>query len=168
MNEQKGHDKHEAHRRLVTRLQRQAEDIRRLASGLDEALLAERTTTNKWSLKELVCHIWRVQEVFERRLDAMLAQENPVIERYAPEGDPAFGELLAQPATGCVSSFLVARNRFTQRLEGLSPAEWHRPGRHPEFPHFDVHFQVEYMAHHEAHHIYQMFQRRAAFGKTPH
>jgi|SRR5687767_8524580 len=168
MDEQKGHDKHEAHRRLVTRLQQQAEDIRRLSSGLEEASLAKRTTTDKWSLKELVCHLWRVQQVFEGRLETMLAQENPIIERYAPEGDLAFNELLARPATECVSSFIAARSLFTQRLEGLSRAEWHRPGRHPEFAHFDVHFQVEYMAHHEAHHIYQMFQRRTPFGKTPH
>ena len=168
MNEQKHHDKHEVHRRLVTRLQKQAEDIRRLASELDEALLAKRTTADKWSLKELVCHIWRVQQVFEGRLDAMLAQENPSIESYNPEGDPQFKKLLDQQGTECLSGFLSARARFTQRLEGLSPADWHRPGRHPEFPHFDVHFQVEYMAHHEAHHIYQMFQRRVSLGKMPH
>jgi hypothetical protein len=168
MNAQKKHDKHEAHRRLVTRLQQQAEEIRRLVSGLDDALLSRRTIADKWSLKELVCHIWRVQQVFEGRLDAMLAQENPSIESYNPERDPQFEKLLEQQGTECLSGFLSARTRFTQRLESLSPAEWHRQGRHPDFPHFDVHFQVEYMAHHEAHHIYQMFQRRVPLGKMPH
>ena len=54
------------------------------------------------------------------------------------------------------------------RFHPLTPAEWHRKARHPQFPHYDLHFQVEYMAHHEAHHIYQLFQRRVPFGKLPH
>ena len=76
--------------------------------------------------------------------------------------------MTVRPAAEALSRFLEDRERLAQRLEKLSPAEWHRPGRHPEFAHFDVHFQIEYMGHHEAHHIYQMFQRRVPLGKLPH
>ncbi|HET9320663.1 MAG TPA: hypothetical protein VFO27_12840, partial [Bryobacteraceae bacterium] len=54
-------DKHEAHRRLIARLRQQADDVRRIAAGLDEVSLAKRTIPEKWSLKELVCHLHRVQ-----------------------------------------------------------------------------------------------------------
>ena len=73
-----------------------------------------------------------------------------------------------KPGADTLAAFLAHRERFKDRLEKLSPAEWHRSGQHPQFPHYDVHFQVEYMAHHEAHHIYQMFQRRLPLGKMPH
>lgn len=161
-------DKHEAHRRLVARLRQQAEDVNRITAGLDEASLAQRTIPDKWSLKELVCHLHRLQQVFEGRVDSMLAQENPEIARYDPDGDAEFEKLVSQPGKNTLAAFLERRERLAVRLEDLSPAEWHRPGRHPEFPHFDVHFQVEYMGHHEAHHIYQMFQRRVPLGKMPH
>ena len=61
-----------------------------------------------------------------------------------------------------LSGVLRAGNRalILAQFKLLSSHEWQRPGRHPEYPHFDVQFQIEYMAHHEAHHIYQMFQRR--------
>ena len=168
MAEHASHEKHEVHRKLVTRLRQQAEDIRRLTSGLDEDALAKRTLTDKWSLKELVCHVWRVQQVFERRVDAMLSEDNPAIQSYEPEGDAEFERLTALPVREVLDGFSSTRETLVARVEKLSPPDWHRKGRHPEFPHYDVHFQVEYMAHHEAHHIYQMFERRAPLGKVPH
>lgn len=161
-------DKHEAHRRLLARLRQQADDVRRLTSGLEEAPLAQRLKPEQWSLKELVCHLWRVQQVFEGRIEAMLGEESPAITSYNPDGDAEFAGLVAQPAAASLAGFLEARTRLAGRLDTLTPADWHRPGRHPDFPHYDVHFQVEYMVHHEAHHIYQMYQRRAPLGKLPH
>jgi len=76
--------------------------------------------------------------------------------------------MLAKPGAETLAAFLAHRGHFTDSLEKLSPAEWHRSGQHPQFPNYDVHFQVEYMMHHEAHHIYQMFQRRLPLGKMPH
>ena len=161
-------DKHEAHRRLIARLRQQADDITRIAAGLDEASLAKRTIPDKWSLRELVCHLHRVQQVFEGRIASMLAQDNPAITVYSPDDDAEFEKMLSRPAKDALAAFLEDRERLAAQWEELSPAEWHRSGRHPEYPHYDVHFQVEYMVHHEAHHIYQMFQRRAPFGKMPH
>jgi hypothetical protein len=161
-------DKHEAHRRLVARLRQLAEDVGRLASGLGEHSLARRIIPDKWSLKELVCHLWRVQQVFEARVEAVLTSDNPSILKYDPEGDVEFEKMVTRPAAELLASFASDRGRFLTRLEKLSPAEWHRSGRHPEFGQYDVHFQVEYMAHHEAHHVYQMFQRRIPLGKLPH
>jgi len=161
-------DKHEAHRRLIARLRQQADDITRIAAGLDEASLAKRTIPDKWSLKELLCHLHRVQQVFESRIASMLAQDNPAITVYSPDDDAEFEKMLSRPAKDALAAFLEDRERLAAQWEELSPGEWHRSGRHPEYPHYDVHFQVEYMVHHEAHHIYQMFQRRTPFGKMPH
>jgi hypothetical protein len=161
-------EKHEAHRRLIARLRQQADDVSRITAGLDEASLAKRTIPDKWSLKELVCHLHRVQQVFERRVQSMLAEDSPAIAVYSPDNDAEFEKMLSRPGKDALAAFLEDRERLAAQWEELSPGEWHRSGRHPEYPHYDVHFQVEYMAHHEAHHIYQMFQRRTPFGKMPH
>lgn len=142
--------------------------MRRLASGLSEEQLARQTAPGKWSLKELICHLDRVQEVLEQRISAMLAEANPAVAYYDPDEDPAFAPLTALPAAETLADFLRKRTRLAARLEALAPEQWHRPGRHPQYPAYDVHVQVEAMAHHEAHHIYQMFERRAPFGRFPH
>jgi hypothetical protein len=161
-------NKHAAHLALVERLARQAEDIDRLTSGLDDAQLSTRTVPDKWSLQELVCHLWRVQQVFEGRLRAMLLEDEPVLAAYNPENDVEFEKMRARPPAEDRAGFLRDREAFTARLGKLQPAEWHRRGRHPEYPQYDVHFLIEYLAHHEAHHIYQMLQRRAPLGPLPH
>lgn len=159
---------HDAHAHLVSRLEEQAQDIQRLVSGLDEDALATRLIPNKWSLKELVCHLWRVQEVFESRIEAMLTQSDPLISPYEPDGDPEFDQKLKSTAAELVQGFLTERDQLATLLQSLSPADWHRPGCHPEFPYYDVHFQVEMMVWHEAHHLYQILQRRAPLGRIPH
>lgn len=161
-------DKHAAHLALVERLARQAEDVRRLTSGLDDTQLATRTIPERWSLLELVCHMRRVQQVFEGRLQAMLAEEEPALPAYSPDNDSEFERMAARPASEVRADFLRERDHFNARLRELSPAEWHRRGRHPAYPHYDVHFLVEYLAHHEAHHIYQLLERRAPLGPLPH
>jgi hypothetical protein len=161
-------DRHVVHLKLVDRLRRQAAEIRRLTRGLDETQLSTPTVPGKWSLKELVCHFRRMEQVFGERFDKLLTQDNPAISPYAPDGDVAFAAFGEQTTETVLDDFLREREALCRRLETLSPTDWHRKGHHPEFSHYDVHFQAEYMAHHEAHHIYQVFQRRVPLGKLPH
>lgn len=156
-----------AHARVIERLRTQADDVRRLCAGLDDAALSTRTVPGKWSLKELACHVWRVQEIFRGRLDAMLEQDEPPLSNYEPEGDAVFEKMAAGPASEPLTQFFADRSALIERLQHLTPAQWHRAGRHAEYPRYDVHFAMEYLAFHEGHHIYQMFQRRSPLGRLP-
>jgi len=156
-----------AHARIAARLLDHAVEVRRLFAGLDEEALNRRTVPGKWSLKEILCHIARVQRVFDARLETLLSEDNPEIAYYGAEGDLLFEEMADHPAAETLEVFLAERGRFLLRLEKLTLDEWHRRGRHPEYENYDVHFQMDYLAHHEAHHVYQMFQRRTPLGKIP-
>jgi hypothetical protein len=161
-------EKHTVHLALVQRLRTQAGEIRRLAAGLDESALALRSVPDKWSMKELICHCRRMETIFAERFDRMLSEETTIVPYDSPDGDETVVALTRRPTSEVLAEYLDQRESLCRKLEGLTPAEWHRKARHPQFPHYDVHFQVEYMAHHEAHHIYQLFQRRVPFGKLPH
>src|SRR3954469_25857170 len=152
------HDKHAVHARIVQRLEDHAEDVTRLLAGLSDEELSRRTVADKWSVKEVLCHLDRIHEVFDRRVEAMLEKENPRLDAYEPDGDPGFEERVKKPAASTLADFLARRERLVDRLQELRPADWHRPGQHPEYPNYDLHFCVEYLAHHEGHHLYQMFQ----------
>jgi hypothetical protein len=157
----------DAHRELIGRLRQHGDDVRRLTRDLDDATLSTRRSPDKWSLKELVCHLMSVQQLFDERLDSVLTEDSPAIGKYSPESDTRFDELVTRPAHAVVDGFLAERTRFVSRLEALTSAEWHRRGRHPEFIDYDVHFQIEYMMHHEGHHLYQMYLLRFPRGKIP-
>lgn len=169
MSEHHHHEgKHAVHLALVARLRAQAAEIERLTSGLDESSLAKRTIPDKWSLKELVCHFRRMETIFADRFERMLTEDAIIVPYDDPDNDPVFIAMTKRPTAEVIAEYLGERAALCRRLEGLTPAEWHRKARHPQFAYYDVHFGVEYMAHHEAHHIYQMFQRRVPFGKLPH
>jgi hypothetical protein len=118
-------------------------------------------------VNELVCHLRRVQRLLGDRIDAMLREDGPRFDKYAPEGDVGFDRFTQGPFAKTLASFMEDRTLLMRTLERLSPHEWHRVGYHPSFPYFDVYFQAEYLAHHEAHHIFQIFERRSGFGKVP-
>jgi hypothetical protein len=162
------HDKRTAHLALVKRLRRQAAEIRRLTAGLDETALATPTVAGKWSLKELVCHFRRMEEIFGDRFRRILAEDGPMLLPYTPDGDAVFVGLTKQMTESVLEDYSREREALCRRLEALTSAEWHRKGSLPEFASYDVHFMIEYMAHHEAHHIYQLFRRRVPLGKLPH
>jgi uncharacterized protein (TIGR03083 family) len=160
-------DKHAAHSRLIARLADQKDEVRRLCMDLDEATASKRTVPGKWSVKELLAHLARVQEVFEKRLDAMLREDGARVATYDPERDVEFGDISKRPAADLWKWFEDTRARIIGKLEKLEASDWHRRGSHPEYPSYDIHFAMEYLAHHEAHHMYQMFQRRPP-GRVPH
>jgi DinB superfamily len=169
MGEHHQHEgKHAVHLALVARLRAQAAEIARLTSGLEETALARRTVPDKWSLKELVCHFRRMEAVFADRFKQMLTEDAIIVPYDDPDHDPVFIALTKRPTAEVLSEFFAERDALCRRLESLTPAEWHRTARHPQFAYYDLHFGVEYMVHHEAHHIYQLFQRRVPFGKMPH
>ena len=152
------------HDRVLERLRSQADDIRRLCGGMDEAAISRRAKPDQWSLKEVLAHVGRIQDVFERRLEALLTEARPAITSYSPEADPEFESIAKRSSAELLKSFEEKRRRIVARLESLSPEDWHRAGRHSDYPSYDVHLCMEYMGHHEAHHIYQMFERRAVMG----
>jgi len=155
-------------RRLLDRLHLQASDVHRLTKDLDEKQLARRVLPERWSLKELACHIRRVQQVFvDDRLELMLTQDSPQLLAYVPERDPRFAAMLEESAERAITGFLEERQALIERLAALAPEQWRRPGRHPTYQQIDVCSLAEYLVHHEAHHVYQLFRRRALLAPLP-
>ena len=154
-------ESHLSHSRLIERLKTQGEDVRRLCTGMDEETIARRVKPEQWSVKEVLAHIARLQQVFEGRLEALLTQKNPTIKGYEPEEDAEFPAIAAKSSAELLKWFEDTRGRIVTRLEKLGKEDWHRAGRHAEYPAYDVHFCMEYMGHHEAHHMFQVFERAA-------
>lgn len=157
------YDEHDTVRReqLVRRLSEQAEDVRRLMRGLSEEAVSARVEEKKWSLKEIVAHLYRCQKVFEARIVAMITEDNPTVTIYDPDVDPEFADVLNRSAQELVMGFVTTRALVVGQLTTYSDAEWGRPGRHPQIEDYNVEKQVEHLLYHEAHHIYEIMRRRS-------
>ena len=115
------HDKHAVHARIVERLKGNAEEVTRMVAGLAEADLARRTVADKWSVKELLCHLDRIHEVFDDRVTAMLEQDNPKLPPYEPDGDAAFDERVKRSTADTLAAFLAASRASHRPARGAAP-----------------------------------------------
>ncbi|MEL6135388.1 MAG: DinB family protein, partial [Bacteroidota bacterium] len=72
------------------RLKIQHTAVEDMVAPLSAPDLQERVIPTKWSIHTHLAHLGRYQVVFESRLDRILTEEKPTLDRYIAENDPLF------------------------------------------------------------------------------
>ena len=145
--------------RYVTRLDAQQAAIPALLAGRGPADMERRSPTGGWSAREQLAHLARYHEIFLARLERMLTEDAPRLDRYRAEEDPDFPALLALSTDAVLARFTERRAQLVHRLSRLSSAELERTGVHPTFGAMPVRLWLEFFLAHEGHHLYVLFQR---------
>ncbi len=146
------------------RLQHQFAQVEDLLAPLSVDFIRRRHLPDKWSIHENIAHLGRYQEMFMERIERILSEEMPLMDRYVAENDPLFlnwvekepGEILRKSAT--------KRTTFRQHLESLNAAQLSRQGIHPKFGKMNVAEWTEFFLLHESHHLYAIFRLIRAHG----
>ncbi len=155
---------------VLNSLQRAPALVRELAEEMPAELRKKRLHPEKWSLHEHACHLAVAQQLFEERLERMLAEDNPVIRPYLPHEDDAPDRLLHMDLLATLAQFEADRPRLVERLRRLTPLEWLRPARHSEYARYTVYIMFRHLAMHDMLHLYRMEQfllEPSFFGRTP-
>jgi Protein of unknown function (DUF664) len=121
MSEHHHGEKHAVHLALVQRLRVQAAEVKRLAAGLDETTLATRSVPEKWSMKELICHVRRMETIFGERLHRMLTEEATIVPYESPDGDEAFLALTKRPTAEVLDEYLTEATRSAATSKDSRP-----------------------------------------------
>ncbi len=101
---------------------------RSLLTGLSQDELAYRPAPEEWSILEILHHIGELEELRLRRIHAMLADTDPVLE--------ARGELSPVPVADpqlLLDRWLTARAELLSLGRALDESQLDRPGKHPLF-----------------------------------
>ena len=141
---------------VLTSLERAPALAREMVDEMPPRLRTRRLRPEKWSLHEHACHLAVAQDLFEQRLALMLAEDNPAIRPYNPDQDEAPDRLLQLDLAATLDRFASERARLVARLRGLTPAQWQRPGRHPEYTPYTVYIMFRHAALHDGLHLYRM------------
>ena len=153
---------------LQARLESQLEDGLRfiLAAGSRGALTA-RPEPGKWSALENLAHLARHHEVLLERIDRILAEDRPQLDRYRAENDPGWPAWADRDVDDVVARLSELRRRLVTRLAAASPAEMARTAVHPRFGEMTLAGWTEFFLLHEAHHLYVALGRMAAAAQAP-
>ena len=177
----------EEYRALATdrargRLHETPSDLERALAGRTDAELSRRPGPTSWSVKEIVCHLRDVEELFQVRFHTVIALDEPrilvlgaTVDDLAPWRiggaighplDPGRWAADRQYARNDCREALVAfqrrRGEVLTLLRSLSPAEWQRGGIHLSRGRLTLREWVASLAAHDDNHLDQL--RRALEG----
>jgi DinB family protein len=144
-------------RRLETQLQALSTILGKAAPSEIDA----RPPSGQWSARENLAHLARHHEVMLARLARILAEDEPLLERYRAEDDPEWPRWSARPARDVLKALPRLRARLVARARSLTPAQEQRVGVHARFGPMTVGRWLEFFLVHEAHHLYVVFARLA-------
>lgn len=142
----------------IRRLATQLDSLDAILDGVNAAQLDHRPS-GKWSARQNLAHLGRYHELFLYRLERILREEAPVLERYRANDDPEFDGWCQLPVLKIVSRMRERREELIIVAMGLSPSQLARPAIHTAFGSLSLALWFEFFLVHEAHHLYAVFQR---------
>jgi hypothetical protein len=119
-------------------------------------IVKRRPAPGEWSIHENACHLAEVHPLFFRRLDLMLAEDDPAIVSYDPGRDDPEDALLKLDLDDALRRFAHDRARLVERLRTLRPDEWARTARHEEYNSYSIFTMFRHLALHDFHHAYRI------------
>jgi hypothetical protein len=136
------------------RLRHQLEAVPLLLAGTTAAAAENRPAPGKWSARENLAHLARYHEVMSLRIERMQREDNPPLDRYKAEDDPAWPHWQALPLATVTAELSARRAALLAQVGALSPAGLARRGVHPVLGALPVALLLEFFLLHEAHHLY--------------
>jgi len=101
-------------------------ELREFIDGAIDEALQSRPGPADWSVVDIVRHLGDVEEMRHMRLDRILAEDNPLMERATPQP----GERDRDDAKVLLQRWERLRTRALERLSAMSDEQWRRIGTH--------------------------------------
>jgi len=143
----------------ASRLATQLECLPALLQGASAEVLSRRTRSGKWSVHENLAHLARHHDVFLQRVRTVLAQDRPILDRYAAETDPEWPTWAGLGTDEVLARLGALRAELSAALHRLSDADLARTAVHPVLGEMPLAVWVEFFLLHEAHHLFVVLKR---------
>lgn len=117
--------------RLIWNLKSLPNELDDLMSRLDDETLRWRPIPNKWSIKEIMCHLRDMERLaYLARYRRILAEDEPFLPNVDQDRIAYEGDYNNQDAAAALEEFKWLRNETVEALNAAPPEQWTRRGRH--------------------------------------
>lgn len=144
----------------LRRLDDQYTSLKVLVGRLDEGALSHQPSNGKWSAQQHLAHLARYHRIFLDRLDRILSEDAPLLERYSAEADSEWQEWQSLDRAEILRRLDSLRTEVSRQLAETPPEAFERIGIHPRFGQLTLADWLEFFLIHEGHHIYCMYRAR--------
>ena len=123
--------------------------------------LRRRPTPGKWSAVEYGCHVRDVFLLYGRRLELMLAVDDPLFPNWDQDATAVADRYQDQDPAEVAAALPVAGRALADRFAGVTGGQWQRTGRRSDGASFTVETFARYLIHDPIHHLYDVTGQRA-------
>jgi len=117
--------------RLLSNLKSLPNELDDLLAGLDEKTLRWRPIPNKWSVKEIMCHLRDMERLaYLARYQRMLSEDNPLMPNVDQDRIAIETDYINQDAKAALEEFKRLRWETIQTLDNAGTDAWSRSGTH--------------------------------------
>ena len=117
--------------RLLWNLKSLPNELEDLLKDLDEETLRWRPIPNKWSVKEIMCHLRDMErEAYLVRYRRMLSEDSPFLPNVDQDRMAFEKDYINQDAQDALDEFKWLRAETVKTLESAQPEAWSRVGSH--------------------------------------
>lgn len=117
--------------RLIWNLKSLPNELEDLLGALDEETLRWRPIPNKWSIKEIMCHLRDMERLaYLGRYRRMIDEGNPDLPNIDQDRLARESDYINQDSKLALEEFKRLRSETVQTLSALPLDSWHRTGVH--------------------------------------
>lgn len=117
--------------RLLSNLKSLPNELEDLLKDLDEPTFRWRPIPNKWSIKEIVCHLRDMERLaYLARYKKILSEDNPMLANVDQDRIAFESDYINQDAYAALKEFKQLRSETLQVLESAPTEVWSRSGTH--------------------------------------
>ncbi len=129
-------------------------------------ILSKRPKPNKWSIKELVCHLVDTELNSIFRMKKIIAEGNPTLTPYDPEKWAKRLKYGEWDMKETILLFGLNRSAMSNILNNLPATAWRRTGNHEELGTITLRFLLEDSNRHCKHHLAQIMAIKMKYMST--
>ncbi len=119
--------------RIVWNLKSLPNELEDLLSGIDDDTFRWKPIPNKWSLKEIMCHLRDMEEMaYLNRYQRILAEDTPQLPNIDQDRLAYERDYINQDARAALEDFKRFRAETIRTLEAAPPDAWSRAGIHEQ------------------------------------
>ncbi len=119
-----------------------------------------RPTSGKWSPVEYGCHVRDVFRLFDRRLELMLTEDDPLFPNWDQDATAVAERYQDQDPADVAAALAEGGQAIGARFAGVTGGQWQRTGRRSDGASFTVETFARYFIHDPVHHLYDVTGHR--------
>jgi hypothetical protein len=130
--------------------------VERLAGGATAKQEASRPSPEKWSAREIVCHLADCELVYGQRYRKIIAEPGAALVAFDQDAWAGNLQYRAQPVKGTLAVFKALRGGNIALFKRIPRAAWNQAGNHPHYGVLTLRQLVVHMADHDRNHLAQL------------